>query len=155
MYICIYICIYIYVYIYVYGYIYMYICIYIYHIHVSYPTIQHNNNSPPWLLMFSEKTPTSQALVAPSHRFRLGFWGVLHSSGHPRAIAHNLQTVDSRKRHPCPETCSCCYFLLWKSFVPQINLLKLQKNLPSGKRLHNYGTSTFLMGDLTINGNVQ
>ena len=27
--------------------------------------------------------------------------------------------------------------------------------LPSGKRLHNYGKSQFLMGKLTINGNVQ
>jgi hypothetical protein len=27
--------------------------------------------------------------------------------------------------------------------------------LPSGKRLHNYGTSPFLMGKFTINGHVQ
>jgi hypothetical protein len=27
--------------------------------------------------------------------------------------------------------------------------------LPSGKRLHNYGKSQFLMGKLTINGHVQ
>ena len=64
-------------YIYIYKYMYIYI---IYHIHVSYPTIQQNSNSPPWLFMFSEKTPTSQALVAPGHRFLMGFWGVLHSS---------------------------------------------------------------------------
>jgi len=28
-------------------------------------------------------------------------------------------------------------------------------HLPSGKRLHNYGKSQFLMGKLTINGHVQ
>jgi hypothetical protein len=32
---------------------------------------------------------------------------------------------------------------------------KSMGKLPSGKRLHNYGKSPFLMGKLTINGHVQ
>ena len=35
------------------------------------------------------------------------------------------------------------------------NMIVIQKKLPSGKRLHNYGKSPFSMGTSTINGDFQ
>ena len=34
-------------------------------------------------------------------------------------------------------------------------IVKIHPSIPSGKRLHNYGKSPFLMGKLTINSHVQ